>query len=96
MKEKLLLYISLVISISALAYSAWLHQHMQPLADQALQNRELQFVQKMAPKMKEVYLGMGVTNVVANPKTLDELLGPWLDTMNRAVNSPAADENKTR
>ena len=76
MKDKAPIYLSLIISIAAFCYTAWVHQHAEQIAQQALRNRERQFVQSFAPKVREVYLGMGVTNVVGNPTTLDELFGP--------------------
>jgi hypothetical protein len=95
MKDKALIFLSLVISMAALCYAAWLHQHSAQLAEQAVQKREQQFVQRFAPKVQQVYLGLGVTNVVADAKTLDELFGPYLETLNRMVTPPAEDEKKT-
>jgi hypothetical protein len=95
MKDKELIYLSLAISIAALCYAAWIHQHTELLLDQAIQNRERQFVQKFAPKVRDVYQGMGMTNVMANPTTLDELFSPMLDDLNRMAQDPAADETNS-
>ena len=95
MKDKALTYFALAISIVALCYAAWVHQHAAKLAEQAIQKRERQFVQTLAPKVREIYQGLGVTNVVTNPTTLDELFGPYLETLNRIVTPPAGDEKKT-
>jgi hypothetical protein len=95
MKDKALIYLSLIISIAALGYAAWVDQHAALLAEQALQNRELQFVQKFTPKFRDIYQEWAMTNVVANPTTLDELFSPFLDVMNRMAQNPAADETNS-
>ena len=83
MKDKLLVYLSLLISIAALCEAAWVRQHADQIADQALQKREQQFVQTFAPKVRETYAGMGVTNMVANPTNLDQLFSPMVESINR-------------
>jgi hypothetical protein len=88
MKDKALIYLSLIISIVALGYAAWVHQHAAQLAEQALQNRERQFVQVLAPKVREAYKNLGMTNVVGNPMTLDELVAPYLEMVNRMTETP--------
>ncbi len=95
MKDKALIYLSLSISIAAFCYAAWVHQHVEQMAQQALQNRERQFVQSFAPKVREVYLGMGITNVVGNLTTLDELFGPYLESLNQMSEPPRGDKKKT-
>jgi hypothetical protein len=58
------------------------------MAEEALQQREKQFVETMAPRVQQVYDGMGITNRINHPKSLDELFGPYLDVMNRMAGSP--------
>ncbi|HUA65293.1 MAG TPA: hypothetical protein VME24_05565 [Alphaproteobacteria bacterium] len=95
MKDKLLIYLSLVISLIAFCDTVWVHEHAQQLADRALQKRELQFVQTFAPGIRETYAGMGMTNMVANPTNLEQLFGPMLESINRMSGSATNDE-KTR
>lgn len=95
MKEKTLVYLSLTISIAAFCYAAWVHQHAAQFADKALHDRELQLVQKFAPRFRDMYQGLGMTNLVANPTTLDELVGPWMDAINRMGETPAGDETNS-
>jgi hypothetical protein len=92
MKDKTLIYISLIISIAALCYAAWVHQHAEQMANQVFQEREKHFVQTWAPKIRDACEGFGVTNMVANPTTLDELMHPMFDSLN--VVTPLAKEEK--
>lgn len=86
MKEKALVYLSLAISIAAFCYAAWVHQQAAQLAEQALQNRERQFVQVLAPKIREAYKNLGMTNAVGNPMKLDELIAPYLEMVMAMAN----------
>jgi hypothetical protein len=52
-------------------------------------------VEALRPKVSDVYKGLGVTNVVGNPTTLEELFGPYLDTLNQIVGPSKEDEKKT-
>lgn len=88
MKDKALIYFSLAVSVAALGYAAWIHQHCRQMAEQALREREKQFVQSFAPRMAAAYRDMGVTNMVAKPATLDELFGPLLESMNALDAAP--------
>lgn len=95
MKEKALICFSLAISIAAFGYAGWIHQHTERLLDQAIQNRERQLVQKLAPSVRELYKGLGVTNVVVNPATLDDLFGPYINVLDKMVNAPADEETNS-
>jgi len=95
MKDKTLIHVSLLVSIVALCYAAWVHQHVEQLAAQALQRREREFVRTFAPKVQDVYRGLGVTNIVGNAQTLDELFGPYVDVLNRMVGEPVKEEKET-
>lgn len=89
MKDRALIYLSLAMSLAALSYAGWLHSQAQTMAEAALKLREKRFVETMAPRVQQVYNGMGLTNRINHPTTLDELFGPYLDTMNRMVGSPS-------
>lgn len=94
MKDKALVYLSLLTSITALCYAAWVHQHAEQMAEQALKKRERQFVQAFAPKIRETYRDLGMTNTINNPTTLDDLFGPFLEGVNRLSQNPGNDEKK--
>ena len=80
MKDRWLIYCSLAISIAALAYAAWVHQHSQQMARAALREREKEIVQTLAPGVREIYASMGMTNKVPQDvSTLDELFKPTFE-----------------
>ena len=83
MKDRTLIYLSLIVSISALSYAAWIHQHAEQMATQALRQRERELVTRFAPKVRTVCLDMlGKTNVFATePTTLEELVRPLATIM---------------
>ena len=85
MKDRTLIYLSLALSMTAFAYAAWVHQHAARMAIEVLHNRELELITHYAPKVREFYSGLtGHTNAyTSDPKTLEELLRPITDTMNR-------------
>ncbi len=90
MKDRALVYLSLIVSVAALGYAAWVHRHAQSVAETALRERERQFVETLTPKVRQVYQGLGITNTVDHPTTLEGLFGPYLDTFNRVVMPPSA------
>ena len=94
MKDRALIFLSLAISIAALGYAVWVRQHAEQMAEQALRTRERQFVQAFAPKVQDVYRGLGVTNFVSQPMTLDELFGPYIATINLMLSSSDSETNK--
>jgi hypothetical protein len=91
MKDRILIYLSLALSLAALCYAGWLHGQAQSMADVALKQREKRFVEAMTPRVQQVYDGMGITNRIDHPRTLDELFGPYLDTVNRMVGTGGTD-----
>lgn len=95
MKDRALTYLSLAVGIAALCYAVWIHQHSAQMAQQALQERERQFVRMFAPRVQSVYRGMGVTNVIGDAQTLEELFGPYVDVINRMAGEPDKEEKKT-
>ncbi len=95
MKDRALVYLSLLVSLAALGYAAWVHRRAQSLAESALREREKQFVETLTPKVRQMYRGLGITNTVEHPTTLDGLFGPYLDTFNRVV-MPSGAEEKNR
>ena len=76
MKDKALIYISLLISIAALCYAAWLHCHAEDMATKALRQREQEIVRHIAPKLKDVVDGVtGRTNSwTTEPTSFEDLL----------------------
>lgn len=92
MKDKALIYLSLAVGIVALCYAAWVHQHVAQMTQQALRERERQFVQTLAPKVQSLYEGLGVTNVVGKAQTLEELFGPYVDVLNRMAGEPGEEK----
>jgi hypothetical protein len=84
-KDRTLTHLSLAFSIGALAYASWIHHYAEQMATQAIQRRELEFVAHYSPKVREFYSGLtGHTNAYASePKTLEELLAPITETVNR-------------
>jgi hypothetical protein len=95
MKDRALTYLSLAVGLAALCYAAWVHQHSEQMARQALRERERQFVETFAPRVQSMYEGLGVTNVVGNAQTLEELFGPYVDVFNRMAGEPDKEEKKT-
>jgi N-acetyl-gamma-glutamylphosphate reductase len=95
MRNRALTFLSLAISLLALGYAAWLHQHSEQIAQQALREREHQFVRTFAPRVQSMYQGLGVTNVVGDAQTLEELFGPYVDVFNRMAGDPGEDEKQT-
>ena len=92
MKDRALVYLSLLVSLAAVGYAAWLHIHVQSLTERALREREKHFVEAVTPKVREMYQGLGITNTVDHPTTLEGLFGPYLDTFNQVVVPSGADE----
>ena len=94
MKAQALSLTSLTLSIVALSYAAWLHQHSERMAVNALKKREAAFVQSFAPKIQSAYQSFGVTNVVSNAQTLEELFGPYVEMMNRMAGEPYQEDEQ--
>jgi len=84
-KDRTLIYLSVIVSISALSYAAWIHQHAEQMATHALRQRERDLVTQAAPKVRTICLDMlGKTNVFATePTTLEELIRPLATIMER-------------
>jgi hypothetical protein len=85
MKDRTLIYLSLLLSLAAIGYAAWIHHRANQMAVDALRRREVEFVTHYTPKMTQVYSDMGGhTNVFATPpQTIEELFRPMVDMMNR-------------
>jgi hypothetical protein len=85
MKERTLLYLSLTLSIASLGYAAWVHhQGSEVLAMRALEQREAELVRHWAPKITEMYRGLGLESnaYLKPPRTLEELFDPLVVIMN--------------
>jgi hypothetical protein len=98
-KDRTLIYLSLALSVAALAYAIWIHQHAKQMAAESLQRRELEFVTHYAPKVREILSGLlEDTNIYASePKTLEDLFRPFTETLNRigsGTNHPAQETPK--
>ena len=93
MKDRVLIYISLLVSILAITYAAWIHEHAEQIAAEALRQREVVFVGRLAPKMRIVYSDMlGRTNIfVTEPRTIEELFQPVLSFLDTVGESPDAE-----
>jgi hypothetical protein len=89
MKDRTLIYLSLLLSFCAIAYAAWVHHRADQMAIGALRKRETEFVANFTPKMTRVYFDMGNhTNVFATPpQTIEELFRPMLEIMERLGSS---------
>lgn len=85
MKDRTLIYLSLLLSVTAIGYAAWIHAHADAMAVEALRRREVEFVTHYAPHMAQVYSSMGAsTNAYASPpRTMEELLRPMVEMMER-------------
>jgi hypothetical protein len=84
MKDRILIYVSLILSLTALAYAAWVHhQGSEVLAMQALRRREAELVRHWAPNLNTAYRDMlpDYKAVATNATTLEELLAPLVKMM---------------
>jgi hypothetical protein len=79
MKDRTLIFLSLFLSVLALAYAAWVHhQGSEALAGRALRQREAELVRHWTPRMQTVYRDMlgDPSRLPKNPTTLEELFDP--------------------
>jgi uncharacterized protein (TIGR03067 family) len=53
-KARALIYLSLAVSIGAVGYAAWVHQHSEQMAKQTLPRREAELVTLLAPTAAEL------------------------------------------
>lgn len=97
MKDRILVYLSLLLGIASFAYAAWVHhQGSEVLATRALRRREAELVRHWAPKMNNAYLDMltDQKQIPTNATTLEELLDP-LVKMIEQVGSVTEVTNRT-
>ncbi len=98
MKDRTLIYTSLVLSIASLGYAAWVHhQGSEVLAARALRQREAELVRHWAPRLEEAYRGMLTdgTRIPKNPTTLTELLDPLIAVFDQLGDTSGGETNKT-
>lgn len=98
MKDRTLSYISIAISLSSLAYAAWIHlQGSEVLARRALRQREAELVRSVAPKFVSIYRDMLPNEPVASkpPATLEELIAPLVKLMEGIGDVPGSSTNKS-
>lgn len=79
MKPHPLVYLSLVISLCAVGYAAWLHLNAERLAMNALRQRETEIVNEFAPKLEQVYRDMFPErkSVPKKPESFADLFWPY-------------------
>lgn len=85
MKDRFPNYLSLVFSVAAFGYAAWVHQGANRAAVAALRQRELELVRFYAPHMQEVIAAMTETTAPATspPETLEELFRPLVNIIEK-------------
>jgi len=89
MKDRILTYLALALSVASLCYAAWVHQNSEELAMRAWHKRETELVRHWTPKFKELFEGVGpnAATWLKPPMTLEELFDPLIKIMN-AVGTP--------
>ena len=98
MKDRMLVYVSLALSVTSISYSTWLHhQGSEMLAMGALRQREAELVRHWKPKFDSLWEGMGVdpTVIPKDPTTLEDLFDPLVALMNRVGDASGGQTNKT-
>jgi hypothetical protein len=95
-REWAVTYVSLLLSLGALGYAAWVHQAGETLADRALQRREARLVRQWAPRLEIAYRDMlaDPAKIPKDPTTLEELLEPLITLVNQVGADPASGTNK--
>ena len=97
MKDRALIFLSLLLSVAALGYAAWVHrQGSEALAARAVRQREAELVRHWTPRMQAVYRDMlgDTSRVPKNPATLEELLDPLLSVMEQIGEPTGTATNK--
>lgn len=94
MKERPLIYLSLLLSAASLIYAAWT-QSNAAMAAHAVREREAELVRHWTPRMQAIYRDMlaDTSRIPKNPTTLEELFDP-LVTLFEQVGEPSS-TNKT-
>jgi hypothetical protein len=91
-KDRSLIILSLVLSVSALGYAAWLHHRADAFATDAPRHRETELVRAWAPKFDQMYRDMfpDLKSRPQTPTTLAELFDPLIRLMEHVgdVNEP--------
>jgi hypothetical protein len=85
MKDRTLVFFSLILSVVTLGYAAWIHQNAGRAAKEALRLRELELVTAYAPKMMEIHAGMTGSPMATpyHPQTIEELLQPLCEVISK-------------
>lgn len=100
MKQKIIVYLSLLISVVAIGYTAWLHHHAEEMAVSALRKREIEFVTYYTPKLRIAYADMlGRSNIFpVPPQTIEELFRPMVEMVNQLgdTGEPASTNTLTK
>lgn len=74
--SKALPVVSLVLSLLALAASLLMYFKADTIADAAVTRRERAMVEKLKPKMVQIFADFNTTSDVSKATTLDELFAP--------------------
>ncbi len=78
---------SLLIALSTLGYSAWLHSSIdaraQAAAVEALHQKELELVDWLKPELLKSYEEMEVQDYSKDPQSLEELCTPMIELIKR-------------
>ena len=98
MKDRMLLFLSLLLSVVALGYAGWVHHRADQLAVAAIAKREREIVSHLAPRLREFYHGLSEKpeGFSSDPKTFEELLDPIVTTMDQLGSSDTTTNEVTK
>ncbi len=95
--SKLLLVVCIVTSLAALGHTLWLRstlerrleqavrQTVQHEVEQALAEREMQFVRALSPRLEAIYEDFDFKMPAQAPTTVEDLLDPMLRLVERVA-----------
>jgi hypothetical protein len=89
-KERHLIYVSLIFSVAAVIYASWIQMNATAFAKKALRDREADIVRHYAPKVRNVYRDISSTTNTfpQNPETIEELLDPLFQIVDQLDHQP--------
>jgi hypothetical protein len=102
MKDRTITIGSLILSLAAFGYAAWIHYRAEAFVDEPLRRRETELVRAWAPKYDQIYREIfpDLQTRPKTPTTLLELLDPLarmvghLGEAGEPTNSPAMEVKK--
>ncbi|MCZ6690355.1 MAG: hypothetical protein O7H41_12185 [Planctomycetota bacterium] len=87
MKKNALIMAALLVALSSLAYSAWLHSSLDGRVEAAvaasLNDRELELVRWLGSDLLSFYKEMELKDYPEDPQSLEELLTPLFELTER-------------